>query len=287
MNSIYTGAIAKDLAWLSALVYSDWKVVRRELRARDFWLAKIWDNGDTQGMLVYAPGHEWAAIVFRGTEASRIVREDIMANFGEPTPWAGRGKAHSGYAKALLKVAWPALQMAEQVSSAIPLYVAGHSMGGSLATLFSAWYARIFPGYKLAALAAAFGALASLQPTGGPWRRGVQAAVVVLAAWGIVRGMLCPLLNACLRRQERQADRRALEITHDPEALVRAYRKLALRRGPAEEPGRLRTWLFQDAPSLGDRLAVIARHADRRRLGKDRAPGGKGPDRSLGAEAVL
>ena len=164
VSNVYTGGRAKDMAWLSALVYSDWPVVRRELRRFGFELRKVWDNGDTQGMLVYALGYEWAAIVFRGTEASRVIREDILANFGEPKAWPGRGKAHSGYAKALLKIAWPALQMAEQVSPDTPLYVAGHSMGGSLATLFAAWYARIFPAYKLAGLVT-YGAPKALDQT--------------------------------------------------------------------------------------------------------------------------
>jgi pimeloyl-ACP methyl ester carboxylesterase len=42
--------------------------------------------------------------------------------------------------------------MAKKVPSKIPLYVAGHSMGAALATLYAAWYAHAYPKWKLAAL---------------------------------------------------------------------------------------------------------------------------------------
>ncbi len=42
-----------------------------------------------------------------------------------------------------------ALQMAEAVSSKVPLHIAGHSLGGAIATLFASWYFHAYPDYHL------------------------------------------------------------------------------------------------------------------------------------------
>jgi len=79
----------------------------------------------------------------------------------------------------------------------------------------------------------------------------------------VARLILSPLARAYCRFQELQADRRALEITNDSDAFASAYSKLAGRRPPNAQPGRLAKWLFAAAPSLAERLALAEAHAQR------------------------
>ncbi len=82
-------------------------------------------------------------------------------------------------------------------------------------------------------------------------------AATVLAAWLIARAGLLVALNAYSRRQELQADRKALALTGDRAAMAGAYRKLAAWRGAEGEPPRWWRWFFADSPSLRQRLAQI------------------------------
>lgn len=79
-----------------------------------------------------------AALVIRGTEVSEGQWRDVLANLGIPSPWAGPGRAHTGYVRQLDRildrVAYT-LERTEESGSAVT--VAGHSMGGALATLLA------------------------------------------------------------------------------------------------------------------------------------------------------
>jgi hypothetical protein len=89
--------------------------------------------------------------------------------------------------------------------------------------------------------------------------------------------ILSPLEKAYCRFQELQADRLALEITNESEAFVSAYRKLASRSMSAAEPPRLAHWLFDDAPSLAQRLAVAEEYEqEKQRLAGNVAPSARG-----------
>ena len=138
------------LARLSGLIYEDWRSVDIALAAAGLADLGRFDHADTQAMLVQSPG--WAALVFRGTEASRVRVLDLVANFGFPVAWAGCGRAHSGYLRAFNRISFSARLMAEQGADEIPLYATGHSMGGCLATLFASWFYTEMPRYKLAGL---------------------------------------------------------------------------------------------------------------------------------------
>jgi triacylglycerol lipase len=153
-----------QLAQLSALVYRPWSEVERELDKLNLHFAATLDRRGTQAMLVKAD--KWQAIVFRGTEASRGSIIDLWRNLTRPWPvsWLGPGRCHAGYRNALAAIALDAATMAKRVPDDIPLYVAGHSMGGALSTLFAAWYAATFPGWKLAGLVT-FGAPKTLDRT--------------------------------------------------------------------------------------------------------------------------
>ncbi len=147
-----------ELAELAELVYEDWGKVRVALDARDMDLLAIWDRRGTQGMLTQARRLDgstaWAAISFRGTEASKGSAIDLWRNLTRPWPvaWMGPGRCHAGYRNALSAIALDAAEMAKRVPSEIPLYVDGHSMGGGIGTEFVAWYGQAYPEWKLAGL---------------------------------------------------------------------------------------------------------------------------------------
>jgi len=83
---------------------------------------------------------------------------------------------------------------------------------------------------------------------------------VVALIWYVTRLLLWPFVRSSLRRQELAADRRALEITKDPEAFASAYRKLALRGGASGRAARWIHRLFDEAPSLSERLDLVKRY---------------------------
>ena len=154
---------APDLAWLSNLVYEPWPVIASALAGQGFDLLAKLDHNDTQGMLV--SNREWAGLVFRGTEASNFHVRDIFSNVGAPVKWAGKGQAHSGYLRHLNMIRHPARGLLEDVAENLPVFVAGHSLGGAVATLFASWWygdaVMAKRGYKLAGLVT-FGAPKSL-----------------------------------------------------------------------------------------------------------------------------
>lgn len=125
------------LARLSSAVYEDWPVFEGRAAELGFATAAVFDHAGTQAALVSR--EDSAVIVFRGTEASRAVVIDLVANLGVPVRWAGEGRVHSGYVRAFNRISYEVRTMAEQVSSEVPLFLTGHSMGGALAELYAAW----------------------------------------------------------------------------------------------------------------------------------------------------
>lgn len=121
------------LAKLSDLIYHDWPVVFNGLKPLNMYMmGEPFDHEGSEGMLVRHNEEDWAAIVFRGTEASKGSLRDIFSNFGFAREWVGPGKAHSGYANYFAHIRYEARKRAEQVHPHVKLYVGGHSMGGSL-----------------------------------------------------------------------------------------------------------------------------------------------------------
>jgi Zn-dependent protease with chaperone function len=110
----------------------------------------------------------------------------------------------------------------------------------------------------LAGAVACIAAVNTALPAGAGWPLALQAAKILLV-WAGARACLQVALNALGRRQELQADRKALQLTGDREAFLSASRKLAARRGAEKEPPRLLHWLLADAPTLRQRLAAAER----------------------------
>ncbi|HUU59074.1 MAG TPA: M48 family metalloprotease [Phycisphaerae bacterium] len=89
---------------------------------------------------------------------------------------------------------------------------------------------------------------------------------VTLALWQVFYGLGLPVRKAYSRHQERQALRKALEVTDDGEAFVSAMRKMAGREAAGAEPTLLDKLLFNDHPSLRETLAMAEDYASRRAL---------------------
>lgn len=154
------------IAKLSDLIYKDWSVVHEGLVGLNMHMTgDPFDHAGSEGMLVHHNEENWAAIIFRGTEASKGSLSDLFSNVGYASTWVGPGKAHSGYSRYFSFIRYEARQRAQQVYSHVALYVAGHSMGGSLATLYASWVGMGGPDdHKLAGLVT-YGAPKTLNKT--------------------------------------------------------------------------------------------------------------------------
>ncbi len=125
-----------ELALLSEAVYlTTWEDVERFI-APHWQLVAPLDVGNTEAMLCRR-GADCSALVFRGTEFSRGVVTDILANFGSWALWDGPGSVHAGYWGYCSTIYEAAREAARQVIGA-PLYVTGHSLGGAAASLYCA-----------------------------------------------------------------------------------------------------------------------------------------------------
>jgi STE24 endopeptidase len=84
----------------------------------------------------------------------------------------------------------------------------------------------------------------------------VAALPLLLLVVGAVSLALLPFFNAFSRRQERRADRYALELTRNVEAFVTAMKRLAAQNLAEEQPSRLVEVLFYTHPPTRARIAA-------------------------------
>ncbi len=137
-TSEYSATNAWWLAELSRLVYREG--APRGERSRDGHLAAVsleeslfLDRRGTQCAVV-VPRDERpapiAALVFRGTDGPVDWRTNLTL---APSAWPPGGRVHAGFKKALDDV-WPELE-ATLDRLAVPIFYAGHSLGGALALL--------------------------------------------------------------------------------------------------------------------------------------------------------
>jgi Zn-dependent protease with chaperone function len=147
----------------------------------------------------------------------------------------------------------PELLRPEEVRSAFAHELAHHVLGHVKRSAAAAGAAE-----ALAGAAACLAAGWMPPPTGAGWPLAAQAAEVLLI-WAGARLCLQVALNALERRQELQADRKAVQITGDRGAHESACRKLAAWRGAEKEPPRWTHWLLSGMPTLRQRLAAAGR----------------------------
>ncbi|HWP99818.1 MAG TPA: M48 family metalloprotease [Vicinamibacterales bacterium] len=114
----------------------------------------------------------------------------------------------------------------------------------------------------VALLAAAFAAdlaLRWLGPRAGVQHAGDVAGLpLLLLGAGAASILLVPMANALSRRNERGADRYALELTGRPAAFASAIRRLADQNLADPRPSRLVELFFHTHPPLEERLQVAA-----------------------------
>lgn len=135
-----------DLAFLADTIYSSWSEVQKRVARRSWRLVRHFDHQGTQAAL-FNKGNDWV-LCFRGTQASEFSILDFFSNFGIPVPWSGPGLVHSGYLHHLERVRYAARKAAEQVPNDAKLWITGHSMGGALSVLYSAWVLGGAPEYR-------------------------------------------------------------------------------------------------------------------------------------------
>ena len=112
----------------------------------------------------------------------------------------------------------------------------------------------------LVLLGAFYAAAVGLRVAAGPLRLAGPSdpagLPVMLFALGAISLAITPVLHAISRRNERKADRFALDLTrlHDP--FISAMRRLGAQNLSEENPARLVVWLFHTHPPIEERIAA-------------------------------
>jgi STE24 endopeptidase len=91
-----------------------------------------------------------------------------------------------------------------------------------------------------------------------------RLAAVVLAAVAVLELVGTPVANAVSRRAELAADARAMELTADPEQLLRTSRAFTVRDLAAPDPPPVLHGYFGTHPSVGQRIRYASAWAEER-----------------------
>jgi Zn-dependent protease with chaperone function len=84
----------------------------------------------------------------------------------------------------------------------------------------------------------------------------VAGLPLLLLVAGAVSLVMVPVAHAMSRAFERNADRFALDLTHNPAAFISAMRRLGAQNLAEENPSRIVQWLFYSHPPIRDRIAA-------------------------------
>lgn len=141
-RAAYSDRTAWIMAKLSELAYRPFeegpdekRALEEELRSGGFELIKPFnlktEKADTQAILVRQPG-VMCALVFRGTSANF---KDIFTDLNAKWMATEGGSAHRGFLDAFEAAKDKIVKAIAEIPPDEPLYVAGHSLGGALASV--------------------------------------------------------------------------------------------------------------------------------------------------------
>lgn len=111
------------------------KSLEESLVSLSLELVKTYDEDGTQAFLAYSKKDNYLFLSFRGTESKSIkdIKSDAKAN---QTACETGGEIHCGFKEAFEKVHLLIQQdLDEEQFNTSPLFIAGHSLGGALATV--------------------------------------------------------------------------------------------------------------------------------------------------------
>lgn len=91
----------------------------------------------------------------------------------------------------------------------------------------------------------------------------VAGLPLLMLAGGLAGLLATPALNALSRRDERRADRHALDLTRNVPAFLSAMRRLGAQNLAEEQPSRAVEWWFYGHPPLAERLDSARRWEQR------------------------
>ena len=119
-----------------------------------------------------------------------------------------------------------------------------------------------------AGLLVGFAGLAWLSTRSGLWSWAGASGIADLRALPLlmlitvmVAVLLLPVQSALSRSFEAHADRIAIDLTEDPDAAVRAFRRLALNNIADLRPPGIAVWTLFSHPPIADRIRSILEHS--------------------------
>lgn len=151
LRAAYSDRTAALMAYLAAFAY-DTRIeakgvlqVPQELSAFGFDKLTSFHNGMTDGWAYIAEGADLIALAFRGTSSTRNWDTDFQVALVHPENTDRQLRVHKGFYQAFVKLNEGTLGIKEKLDvvkdatkGAVPIYIAGHSLGGALAQIAGA-----------------------------------------------------------------------------------------------------------------------------------------------------
>ena len=146
LRAAYSDRTAALMAYLAAFAY-DARIqakgvlpVPSELSGLGFAKLTSFHNGLTDGWAYIAEGADLIALSFRGTSSTKNWNTDFRVHLVHPNDTDPQLRVHDGFYQAFIKLNEGTLGIKDKLDAikdatngAIPIYIAGHSLGGALA----------------------------------------------------------------------------------------------------------------------------------------------------------